>query len=157
MADINEVVDRFLADAQYRIAELSIEMNQLKDDRQPYERQAKIRANLILWMDLLYESRDCIYEGYNYLGEWTDEEIQAECEYLRNISGMAEIPAFSFAGYSSTIKANIVGATPDAQFPFGTAGNILVYENDGSIPVTKPFPEEGGMIEEINDINLYFN
>ncbi len=145
---IDEIVDRFLADAQYRVATLSIEMTDQKKEGLPITNNEWLRSQLILWMDLLYDSRHSIYDGYNFLGSWSDREIQAECEYLRKLTGMTEIPYITFAGYSPEIRNNIIGGGGGVSFPFGNVNDILVYQTAGNTPVTQQFPEEGGMIGE---------
>lgn len=157
---IDEIISRFLADAQYRVAEYAGEITELKKEGYTYDEQSFHRAELILWMDLLYESRMPVHDGYNLLGAWEDREIQAECEYLRKVTGMANMPYITFAGYSPYIKSEIEGGDVippggSPTFPFGFVGDILVYENDGTSPVTRAFPEEGGMINET--IQEYFS
>ena len=155
--EIDIIVSRFLADAQYRIAELGTEINTQKKEGYNIEENTWLRAQLILWMDLLYESRSSIYEGYNYLGSWSDRDIQAECEYLRKLTGMANIPYITFAGYSPEIRNEIIGGDPSigVDLPYGVPDDILVYLTAGTNPVPQPFPKEGGMIGET--IFEYFN
>ena len=155
--NINIIVERFLADAQYRIAELGTEINTQKKEGYNFEENTWLRSQLILWMDLLYESRNSIYEGYNYLGSWTDRDIQAECEYLRKLTGMANIPYITFAGYSPEIRNEIIGGGGGIgiNFPYGVPDEILVYLEAGTSPVPQPFPSEGGMTGET--IFEYFN
>ena len=156
--DIDEIVSNFLGDAQYRVAELGIEINTQKKEGYNIEENTWLRAQLILWMDLLYESRSSIYEGYNYLGSWSDRDIQAECEYLRKLTGMANIPYITFAGYSPEIRNEIIGdpeGGTGAEFPYGEPDDILVYAEAGTTPVATPFPIEGGMTDET--IFEYFN
>ena len=144
---IDEIVNNFLRDAQWRVAELGNEITALKKQGYDYEEPKWLRAQLILWMDLLYESRASIYEGYNFLGSWSDRDIQAECEYLRKLTGMAKVPIITFAGYSPEIRNEIIGGDPGdgVDFPFGNVGDILVYETQGSSPNAIPFPQVGGM------------
>ena len=155
MADINTIVNDFLRDAQYRIAEFTIEINEKKKEGYSYDEEQFMRAQLILFMDLLYDSRADIYEGYNFLEDWTDLEIQRETEYLRKFTGMGEIPYLTFAGYSPEIRQEILGDGNGVTFPFGNVGDMLIYQTAGIAPVTIPFPEEGGMIGET--IDEYFN
>lgn len=154
--NIDEIIANFLRDAQYRVAELAVVINDKKKEGYNYEEEEWLRAQLILWMDLLYDPRADIYEGYNFLEDWTDREIQAECEYLRKLTGMGDIPWLTFAGYSPQIRQEILGdSSGGASFPFGNVGDILIYEVAGNIPVPRPFPDVGGMVGET--IAEYFN
>ena len=152
---IDEIISNFLRGAQYRIAEFTIEINEKKKEGYNYDEEQFKRAQLILFMDLLYDSRANIKDGYNFLADWTDLEIQRETEYLRKFTGMGEIPYLTFAGYSPEIRQEILGDGSGATFPFGNVGDMLVYLTAGNTPVTIPFPEEGGMIGET--IDEYFN
>jgi hypothetical protein len=152
---IDEIVSNFLRDAQYRVAEFTIAISDKKKEGYNYSDEDFMRAQLILWMDLLYNSRGSIYEGYNFLESWTDREIQEECEYLRKFTGMGEIPYLTFAGYSPEIRQIITGGGDGISFPSGNVGDILYYATQGTTPITTPFPQEGGMIGET--IDEYFN
>jgi len=70
------------------------------------------------------------------------------------------MPYITFAGYSPSIRTIIIGDDTtsgggDADFPFGFVNDILVYQADGTSPVTQAFPEEGGMTNET--IQEYFS
>jgi hypothetical protein len=154
MADLNQTVYNFLADAQYRVAELSIEMSEMKVRRSEYNEKHDLRAQLILWMDLLYESRDNLYgDAYNYLSDWTERQILAECEYLRQLSGMAAIGYITFAGYSPIIIAN-TNSGSGANLPAGNENDYIRYDVNGN-PITEPFPNVAGMTTET--IEQYFS
>jgi hypothetical protein len=154
--NINQYILDFLADAQYRVAELAGEILELKNGGYGYEVEEWERAQLILWMDLLYESRDSIWDWYNYLGKWTDKEIKQECEYLRKLSGMSKIPWLTFSAYAPDVVNVILGGGTSANFPTGNSGDILLYDTDGLNPTPTHFPEEGGMTDEITSITEYF-
>ena len=145
MADVNTVVNDFLRDAQYRVAQLATLVNKGKTEskrRNRYEKEDSWRAQLILWMDLLFDSKHSFKTGYNFLGDWTDREIIAECEYLRKITGMNEIAWLTFAGYSQTINQIITGVI--GTLPVGTEDEHIVYDASGN-PYATPFPVTGGM------------
>jgi len=153
MADLNTTVDNFLRDAQYRVATLSIEMYGMKRRRKQYDALHDLRAQIILWMDMLYESRDNIYgNDYNYLGGWTDRQIIEECEYLRKIGGMSTIGYITFAGYSPVVRSVVTGV-PNA-IPAGTENQYLRFNSAGDL-VAEDFPDIGGMISET--ISEYFS
>ena len=155
MATIDETINNFLRDAQYRIAELSVSIEEKRKEGYSHDDELWLRSQLILWMDMIYDPRGGIYDGYNYLESWTDREIQAECEYLRKLSGMAHMPLLTFAGYSPQIRQIITGDSGSATFPYGNINDILVYTSAGNTPVATPFPQIGGMTTET--IAEYFN
>ena len=98
--NVNETVNDFLRDAQYRIAELSTQVNTHNTNIErlsDIDDIKDIRSQLIMFMDVVYEGYTAIYDGSNYLGYWTDLQIVEECEYLRNISGMNAMPYLSFS------------------------------------------------------------
>ena len=156
MADLNTTIAEFLRDAQYRIAEISGELVNMKKRRPEYEDLFYLRAQLIMWMDCLYEGRDNVYgDPFNYLTSgvgWTDSEIIGECEYLRQISGMNDIAYLSFAGYSPSIANLITGIGGD--LPAGLENYYIRYDVNGN-PVSEPFPNTGGMTTET--IDQYFS
>ena len=155
--DINTIIADFLRDTQYRVAELSIEIDQARD-QQLFDKGAfAIRAELILWMDLLYDARHNIREpDYNFLDSWEERDIIGECEYLRQKSSMSSIPYLTFAGYSPEIQNIIIGdpGSGGGTLPTGNPGDHIVY-NAASVPITEPFPEIGGLQGET--IDQFFN
>lgn len=157
MADLNTTIADFLRDAQYRVAELTIEMNAMKKKRDEYYSLHDLRAQLIMWMDLLYESRDSIYgDDFNYLDPeiWPEWDIISECEYLRRISGMATIGYLTFAGYSPIVRNIITGGSGSGNLPVGAENQYIRYDANGD-PVAEDFPSIGGM--ETETITQYFS
>lgn len=153
MANLNTTISEFLRDAQYRVSKLSIEMNAMKKRRRGYDKLHDLRAQLLLWMDLLYESRDSIYTPeFNYLGGWTERQIIGECEYLRSISGMATIAYITFAGYNPVVRNVITGI--EGNIPAGTENQYLRYDANGNL-IAEDFPSIAGMQGET--ITQYFN
>jgi hypothetical protein len=151
MADLNTVINEFLRDAQYRVAELSVELDDARDQRLFDKGAFAIRAELILWMDLLFDPRqDVLDPAYNFLDGWDERDIIGECEYLRQKSGMSSIPYATFAGYSPDISNKIIGEGSGETLPVGSPGDHIVYNTSG-IPVADPFPTEGGMQSETID------
>jgi len=149
MADVNQVVNDFLRDAQYRVAELAILINKGKTEsrrQNRYEQEQDWRSQLILWMDILYDSRHDFKSGYNFLYNWTDREIIEECEYLRKITGMNEIAWLSWAGYTQMIREEVTG-TSGSGLPVGTEDEHIIYDGNGNAYAT-PFPTTGGMQSE---------
>jgi hypothetical protein len=147
MANLNTVVNDFLRDAQYRVAELSEIIDQGKRKRKRgrgrTEQERDHRMQLLLWMDCLYDSRQTVYDvDYNFLYDWTDNEIIAECEYLRSITGMNEVPWMTWAGYSPSVRV-VVTQTTTGNLPVGNEDDMITYDGNGN-PISIPFPEIGG-------------
>jgi hypothetical protein len=158
MADVNTVVNDFLRDAQYRVAELAIAINEGKKKhkrrRGKNTEEKDWRTQLLLWMDILFDSRNPIYStDYNFLFDWTDREIIAECEYLRALTGMNNIPFLTWAGYSPTVRV-VVTQQVAGNLPAGNEDDIITYDGNGN-PITIPFPKIGGMQSET--ISQYFS
>ena len=157
--DVNTVVNDFLRDAQFRVAELSIVIDNAKRTKKKRrggrtEQEQQWRAMLILWMDCLWDSRQPIHgSDYNFLFDWTDREIIEECEYLRYLTEMNEIPYLSFAGFSPEVR-NKITETVAGNLPAGNEDDIITYDGNGD-PITIPFPKVGGMVAET--IAQYFN
>lgn len=155
--DVNTVVNDFLRDAQYRVAELSGVIDDKKRKskrRRSNEKEKDLRAQLLLWMDCLWDSRQTIHgDDYNFLHDWSDEEIIAECEYLRAISGMNEIPFLTWAGYSPSVRT-VITQLLTGNLPVGILDDHIVYDGNGD-PIATPFPKVGGMQGET--IDVYFS
>ena len=157
MATLDEQINNFLRDASWRIAELSGEIDQLKRQDKTFREQAEQRAELSVFMDLLYDTINPILNDYTFLKvDWTEREIIAEMEYLREHTQMAEIPYITFTGYSPTIIVD--GGTgpgnPGGTFPPGTVGQILTYNASGDL-IAVDFPSDGGMLTN-ETIDEYF-
>ena len=162
MGDINIEVNNYLRDAQWRTAELTGEMDAIKDDGNiGFQRRDSIRLQLSTFMDLLYVTDYSIYGGYNFIygGDepWTDKEIQAEIDYLRSIGEMSEVPFLSFAEYQQDVVLNVVESGIPASgvdFPNGNQGDFLYYANTGNSPIATPFSTIAGHTTET--IDIYF-
>ncbi len=160
MDDVNQIVNDFLRDSQFRVSELSIIIDASRDTavKSLEVKQAiEWRSELILWNDMLYESRHDIFDpDYNFLTPniWTDRDITAECEFLRQKTGMADVPYITFAGYSPEIRNTIIGEDGGTGLPTGNPGDYIEYNVSG-IPQTVPFPSIGGMTTET--IQQYFS
>jgi hypothetical protein len=160
MIDINQYVSDYLRDAQWRTSELSIQMDEIKDDGNTgFKRRDTQRLQLSVFMDLLYVTDYSFKEGYNFLyaGDepWTDAEIQAEIDYLRSIGEMSEVPFLTFADYQLNVLGNVVdNGTVIIGFPAGNQGDFLYYANTGNSPIPTPFPDVAGHTTET--IDAYF-
>lgn len=150
---VAQVISEFLRDAQYRIAQITISLKNMRkdgnDDPNYYLLQEKRRA-LIDFMEMIYDSHHKFVDGgYNFLAAsvaWTDREIIAEAEYLRNYADMVRIPYGVFVGYYPTILNNILGDGfgGGTTLPTGDYLEILRYNVSGVLEAI-PFPEYAGM------------
>ena len=164
MSDINTEVNNYLRDAQWATAELTTEMDDIKDDGNVgFQRRDAIRLQLSTFMDVLFVADYSFYEGYNFLyaGDtpWTDAEIQTEIDYLRDIGEMSEVPFLSFADYQQNVVMNVIengDSVPGigVNFPNGASGDFLYYANTGNNPIATPFPTTVGHTTEL--IDAYF-
>lgn len=153
--DVNEYVSNFLRDAQYRISELTIEIDERRDEGEedPLFRELKTkRQALINFMEVVYDPYTSFTEnGYGFMkaGEnaWEDREIIEEIEYLRDYTDMTLIPYGVFTGYYPQILNNILGdginQGGEVVFPTGDYLEILRYNSSGQIE-SIPFPDYTG-------------
>jgi hypothetical protein len=143
--DINQIISDFIRDAQYRIAEIATTLDQLSDKEEPeYKTLKGYRDELYSFMDVLYVGEYGIIDGYNHL-DWDDYTIQAECEYLRNRTGMVTSPFASFVlTYPEIIAytgANEIGGSLPAGDP-----NDFLYYGPNAQATAVPFPTFVGMV-----------
>ena len=146
MAAIDDQINAFLRDASYRVAELTIEIDEKKNTDKKFKEEAELRAELTTFMDLLYDSINPIKDDYTFLKQsWPEREIIAEMEYLRGVSEMAEIPYITFTGYSPQVITQAGDDNVDStMFPPGFVGQIMTYNISGDVVVVD-FPSTGGM------------
>lgn len=161
--DINVEINNYLRDAQWRTSELTIQMDEIKDDGNTgFKRRDNQRLQLSIFMDLLYVTDYSFIDGFNFLAggdePWTDEEIQAEIDYLRDIGEMSEVPFLTFTDYQLNVVNNTIisdGNGGSISFPIGNQNDFLFYANAGSNPITTPFPITAGHTFET--IDSYFD
>jgi hypothetical protein len=150
-----QYISDYLRDAQYRIAQLGIEIDNKRDEGEEDPLFALLREKrkaLIDFMEIVYDPYHLYQDGgYNFLAAptaWTDREIAAEVEYLRDFADMTRIPYGVFTGYYPTIVNNILGdgfgANNSAVFPEGDYLDILRYNASGQLEAI-PFPQYTGM------------
>lgn len=170
MANLNTIVSEFLRDAQYRIGELSVEINKLdKEGSYLVEEKRKQRTQLSVWMSVLYEGRWYISDGnYNHLrmteiagleDSWTEYEIISEIEYLRYYTNMNEVPFINFTAHYPQIASSLgsgrsVGSGNTLSFPAGLPGQVVLYDTQ-SIPYAESLDNYGGMYDT-ETIDAYF-
>jgi hypothetical protein len=150
-----QYVSDYLRDAQYRIAQLTGEIDSLKDEGEENPNFVLLkekRMALIRFMRLVYDPFHSFQDaGYNFLKastEWSDREIINEIEYLRDYTDMALIPYAVFTGFYPTIVNNILGDNFGgggvANLPEGEYLNVLRYNINGELEAI-PFPQYTGM------------
>lgn len=169
MTDINQEIYNYLRDAQWKTAELTVEMDEIKDEGNiGFQRRDAQRLQLSIFMDVLYVTDYSFYDGYNfiYAGDepWTDKEIQAEIDYLRSIGELSEVPFLTFADFQQTTILNAPGeggdpSTPSEPsiFPYGNQNDFLFYANSGNTPIATPFPNSAGHINNETIDNYFLN
>jgi hypothetical protein len=160
--DIDQIINDFLRDAQYRVGELTIQMDKSDDKGDyPYEQMRKVRAELIMFMGIIWWSYDEIKDGYNFLyaslpnssNYWTERELVLEIEYLRNRASLNNVPYLSFTNHlTELVTGNL--QVQGAGLPIGHFGQYITYNVAGD-PIAADFPVYGGM-NIYEDINSYF-
>lgn len=155
MVIIDQYVSDFIKDAQFRIAEIGVRLEDLKDKQEPeYLELEGFRLELYQFMDILYVGEWSIRDdGYNHL-DWTDYEIRQEAEYLRNATGMITSPYTTFVSYFPSI-GQIPGAEEAGGLPAGDPDSFILYDVNGN-PVTVDFPTAVGAIAS-DTVENYFS
>ena len=155
MTTIQEHIAFFLRDAQYRFAELTDKKNSLISvESKQYKEIRSLRWQIYTFMSVVYESYYDIYEDdqSGFLNDWTDDEILAEIEYIRSISGISEAPYLEFVGLSQEIiQVSQTGGS--ANIDASTTNNIAVYKNSTALK-GKPISDTAGKLT--SDITAFF-
>lgn len=125
----------FLRDAQYRIGELTFQINDelIIGEIESPKRKHKLRIELLAFIEVLYEINWGIKNGYNlilttdnpivYATGWTEDIITAEMQYLRSKAGMVDLPLMSFGPYWTDV-INVITPLPGGPSGIGTGLNI---------------------------------
>ena len=151
--DIDQVIADFLKDAQFRIAEIGVELDNLADmSSEEYQILADHRLQLSEFIGIIYVGQWNIIDGYNLL-DWDDYDIQQESEYLRTETGMINSPFTTFSCVYPQIVNNIVEGD-GAGLPVGDPGDFIYYNTNGE-PVTVQFPRLVGM-QSGDTVQSYF-
>jgi hypothetical protein len=161
---IDEYIANYLRDAQGRIAQLSVEMNQLEDQGSyQYRTLYRSRLELAVFMDLLYEGKWLVKDGYNHMqiGEnltWTEREVIQEIEHLRYYNKMNELPYITFTAHYPKIASIISGGgagSGSAAVPVGAFGQLMGFNSAGG-PEAQDISAWAGHITG-ESINAYFS
>ena len=144
MIDINQYIADFLRDAQYRIAEIGVSLDDLDDfDSPEYKELESQRLELYQFMAILYVGEWSIIDGYNHL-DWEEYDIKQEAEYLRNRTGMITSPFTTFVGNYPEVAESISGVLFGTGIPAGTNTQYVGYDENGN-PIAAEFPPSAGM------------
>lgn len=160
---MNDIIAAFLRDGQYRIAELSIELNVLRDDgSQEHNSLIEKRELIATLMDMLYEGCWLITSGYNHVQvgtglTWSERELQAEIEYVRYETNMNEMPGINFTPHYPQIVQIITGGGTGSggSLPSGNFGQFLMYDINGQLIPIDISPYGGWSVTD--SITQYFN
>lgn len=158
-ARLDQKIQDFLRDSQWRIAELSILMDDSDSKDTPdYKSMDHKRFQLYQFMDIIYYGRNKVYNNeYNFLPaniDWSEKEIEEEIEYLRAFTNMNNTPSLEFVGYYTKLRNEVAGGSTSS-LPIGNPGDFIYYNGVGN-PITTPFPSLAGM-DDSDTINTYFD
>jgi hypothetical protein len=172
MSAIKEHIINFLRDAQYRIGELTAEIDALYNigEIELPSQKHHIRLQLMMFMEMLYEvNYPILGDDFNHIVSdiennpvyslpWTEQKLLDEIEYLRVYSGMAEMPLMSFVPFWTEV-INIT-ESPSQQSGggginvTGNPGQMLKF-NASSVLVAIDVDRWAGM-RPFETINSYF-
>lgn len=118
---IHDKILDFLRDAQFRIGELTEEIDELYNigEIESPKDKHRLRLELLTFMEILYEINWKLDgTSYNhvlthpspavYVAPWTEQMILGEIEYLRIRCGMSEQPLMTFVPFYTEIVNNII-------------------------------------------------
>jgi hypothetical protein len=143
---IDDYINNFLRDAQYRVGTLSVEIDEMEDDGSTqYQLAFRQRLELTTFMDIVYEGKWYITDsGYNHIQylegaidaeeTWTQKEVIQEIEHLRYYTNMNEVPFINFTAHYPQI-INGTGGSGSALPPPGS-----VLPPGTSYPLGAGFP-----------------
>jgi hypothetical protein len=161
---LDDYIANFLRDAQYKIAVLSVEMNEIADQGSyQYKTLYKSREYISGFMAILYEGKWLINSGYNHMqvGEeemtWTEREIKEEIDYLRYYYSMNEVPYVTFTAHYPKIVSiiNGGGSGSGTSLPAGQYGQLMGFSQSG-VAQAEDIDEWAGHLDG-ETITSYFN
>ena len=132
--DINKEISDFLRDAQYKLAQLTFQMDGNEDDGDVYYQELKeARWELDYFYSILLETSQQMEGGYNWLttAEWTEKDILNEIHYLRSKHQMNGMPVLDYQHTTHQI-ISFINDGGGGSLPTPTApGLILVSTTTG--------------------------
>lgn len=160
---LDDYIANFLRDGQYRIAELSVEMNELEDQGSyQYVKLARSRKDIANFMAILYEGKWLVQSAYNHMQigadlTWTEREVIEEIEHLRYYNKMNEMPYINFTAHYPKIASIISGGGTGSgdSLPVGSYGQLMGF-NPSGIAEAQTIDEYGGHIDG-ESITSYFS
>jgi hypothetical protein len=168
MATIATYIDNFLRDAQYRVGQLTAEIDTIEDNGSyQYREKRRQRLELTTFMDVLYEGKWYITSGYNHIqyggggtdeNTWTEREIIQEIEHLRYYTEMNEVPFINFTAHYPQIVNFITGAGGSGSVtgvPAGLYGMSIFY--NASAQAYADYIDPYGGMYTAESISSYFN
>lgn len=168
---IHDEILNFLRDAQFRIGELTEEIDELYNigEIESPKTKHRLRLELLTFMEILYEINWTIDgTSYNhilthpdpvYVSPWTEQMILDEMEYLRIHCGMSEQPLMTFVPFYTEIVNNIVSSqtsSPGGGIDVeGTNKQMLMFNIANELVAIDVDPYAGMKANET--INDYFS
>ena len=153
-----------MRDATFRAAEITNKLLQevIDEESNEYRRLDHYRQEIWAFTRVLFEGNHYLYDpnASGFLGDWTDEEILQEIEYLRSKIGISEIPWMSYANTTPSLinKINGIGGIlveEDPSIVEGVEGQVPEYDTNGKTLVPRNKPTLIGAT--VGDIAEYFS
>lgn len=164
---IHDDILGFLRDAQFRIAELTYQINDLliEGEIESPKDKNKIRIELMEFVEVLYEINWNTFTGYNllvttdtvpiYYNGWTQDNITKEMQYLRSKSGMVDLPLLSFGPYWTEVVNIVTGLSQGVGIDLtGDFGQFLMFSISGQ-PVAVDIDPYAGMLPNETIANYF--
>lgn len=164
---IHDEILNFLRDAQFRIGELTEEIDELYNigEIESPKTKHRLRLELLTFMEILYEINWTIDgTSYNhvvshpeeeYVSPWTEQMILDEIEYLRIHCGMTEQPLMTFVPFYTEIVNTIINETtgnPGGGIDVeGIHRQMLMFDLSGNLAAIDVDPYGGAKPNETID------
>lgn len=138
MATLQENIDAFLRDGQYRLGEITnILNNQIYDeDSREFKKLDYQRRQIWLLIHLLYSGYRDIQGGeyFGFYANFTEEELNEEIERVRNEVQVSEIPWVSYGQRTIEIVNRTFGQEDgEVNLENSTPGYLARYKNEDTL------------------------
>lgn len=146
---IFEHILNFLRDAQFRIGELTEQIDELYNigEIESPKKKHRLRLELMAFMEILYEINWSLEaENFNhvvsypdevYVSPWTRQMILDEIEYLRIHCGMSEKPLMTFVPfYTEIVEGDTEAPSAGGTTITGIPGQIVIIGSSGQAEAT---------------------
>jgi len=164
---IHDEILNFLRDAQFRIGELTEEIDELYNigEIESPKTKHRLRLELLTFMEILYEinwpldgtsyNHVVSHPEEEYVSPWTEQMILDEIEYLRIHCGMSEQPLMTFVPFYTEI-VNQTTTEPGGGIDVeGVYGQMLMFDISGNLTAIDVDPYAGAKPNET--ITDYFS